>query len=56
MNDTIILCLCIILFVVAHKLIRRTALRHIKESNNADESCYYKQSTLFIGRTKGAIY
>lgn len=43
MNDTIILCLCIILFVVAHELIRRTALRHIKESNNADESCYYRK-------------
>lgn len=43
MNDTIILGFCIILFVVAHELIRRTALRHIKESNDADESCYYRK-------------
>lgn len=43
MNDTIILFLCIILFVVVYELIKRTTLRHIKESNDADESCYYRK-------------
>lgn len=43
MNDTIILCLCIILFVVVYELIKRTTLRRIKESNDADESCYYRK-------------
>lgn len=43
MIDTIILSLCIILFIGVHELLRRTAIRHIKESNNADESCYYRK-------------
>ena len=43
MIDAIILSLCIILFIGVHELLKRTALRHIKESNNADESCYYRK-------------
>ena len=40
---SIILFLCILLFVGVHELLRRTAIRHIKESDNADESCYYRK-------------
>lgn len=43
MIDTIILFLYIIIFVGVHELLRRTAIRHIKESDNADESCYYRK-------------
>lgn len=40
---SIILFLCILRFVGVHELLRRTAIHHIKESDNADESCYYRK-------------
>lgn len=40
---SIILFLCIIIFVGVHELLRITAICHIKESDNADESCYYRK-------------
>lgn len=48
MNSSIILFLCILIFVGVHELLRRTAIRHIKESDNADESCYYRKTSSVI--------
>lgn len=43
MIETAILLISIILFVVALELLKRTALRNIKESHDADEACYYRK-------------
>lgn len=43
---SIILFLCILLFVGVHELLRRTAIRNIKESDNADELAIIEKSSL----------
>ena len=46
MIDTVILFISIVLFIAAHEFIRKSAMRHIQESNCADESCFYRKKFL----------
>lgn len=43
MTDTFILFISVVLFGGAQELIRRSAMRHILESDDADESCHYRK-------------
>lgn len=56
MIDTIILFFCIVLFIGAYEVARRTALRHIKESHNADEACYYRKKFGILRLTISIIF
>ena len=47
MTDTAILFISMLLFVLAYELIRRSAMRHIMEKEDADESCRCRRKLIY---------